>query len=142
MSGEHLGDRSAVPRARVSASLVAAGLAATEGIAFLALGVSQVVAVRPGGGSGGVEGPMAGAVAGAVFFWVCAAGLGWSALGLLRGHSWSRGPLLAAQLLLLAIAWTYRQPYPGWAAVLAAGAGLCLVLLAVTAPRQLADRDG
>ena len=139
MSGEQLGDQPVGPRTRDLASLVAAGLAVAEGIAFLVLGVSQLVAA-PGGG--GAEGSVAGAVAGAVFFGVCAAGLGWSALGLLRGHSWSRGPLLAAQLLLLAIAWTYHQPYPGWAAVLAAGAGLCLVLLAVTAPRELADRDG
>lgn len=116
-------------RARLPA-LLASVVAAAEGLAFAALGVGELV----------VAGSGSGAVASAAFFLVCAGALGWCAIGLARLQPWSRGPLVAAQLLLLAIAWTYRQPHPGWSGVLAAGAAGCLVLLLAPATtRSLTD---
>lgn len=115
VSDDQVGGR---PLDRVPAG-TAAGLAAAEGLGFLALAVGQLVL-------GDARGP---GFAVAAFFAVCAAGLLWCAAGVVRRQSWSRGPLVAAQLLLLAIAWSYRQPYPGWAAALAVTAAACLGLL-------------
>ena len=117
---------SAAPR------LIAAGLAAAEGLGFCALLVGELVAV--GSRSVGAVLPAA------LFFGLCGAGLLWCARGLVAADSWSRGPVVAAQLLLLAIAWSYHRPYPEAAAALAVAAGVCLVLLVLpSTARELAD---
>jgi hypothetical protein len=117
---------SAAPR------LIAAGLAAAEGLGFCALLVAELLAVG--------SGPVGVVVPAALFFGLCGAGLLWCARGLVAADSWSRGPVVAAQLLLLAIAWSYHRPYPEAAAALAVGAGICLVLLVLpSTSRELAD---
>lgn len=96
-------------------------MAALEGLAFLALAVAELVAA----GSGRVGG----AVAATLFFAVCAAGLLWCARGLAVRAAWSRGPLVAAQLLLLAVSWSYHRPYPLTAALVAVVAALALAAM-------------
>ena len=44
-----------------------------------------------------------------ILFFVCAAALGLCAYGLVRLHSWSRAPIVLAQLITLGLAWDYRS---------------------------------
>ncbi len=114
---------------------LAAAIVLVEAAAFLALTGGEVVAlVRDGA---------AAAAPPAVFFAACALGLAWCARGLVQRESWSRGPLLAAQLLLLALAWSYRQPYPVLAVAVATAAVLTLALLVLpSTTRALAEPRG
>ncbi len=95
-------------------ALAAAGIGGLEALGFLVLAAVVL------GASG-------------LFFAACGLGLGWSARGLTRRESWSRGPLLVAQLLLLALAWSYHRPYPLVAALVAGIAVVALVLLVLPA---------
>ena len=62
------------------------------------------------------------------FFLVCGLGLAWAGRGLWTAESWSRGPVVAAQLLVLGVAWSTRS-LPWLALLLAAWALLVLVLV-------------
>lgn len=62
------------------------------------------------------------------FFLVCGLGLAWAGRGLWTAESWSRGPVVAAQLLVLGVAWSTRS-LPWLALLLAAWAVLVLVLV-------------
>ncbi len=95
-------------------ALAAAGIGGLEALGFLVLAAVVL------GASG-------------LFFAACGLGLGWSARGLARHESWSRGPLLVAQLLLLAVAWSYHRPFPLVAALVAGVAVVALVLLVLPA---------
>ena len=95
-------------------ALAAAGIGGLEALGFLTLAVAVL------GASG-------------LFFAACGVGLGWSARGLARRESWSRGPLLVTQLLLLALAWSYYRPYPLVAALVAGLAVAALLLLVLPA---------
>ena len=75
-----------------------------------------------------------------LFFAACGLGLGWSAWALARRESWSRGPLLVAQLLLLALAWSHRSPYPLAATVIAGLAVIALVLLVLPTTTRALSR--
>ena len=44
-----------------------------------------------------------------ILFFVCAAALAVCAYGLLRMQSWSRAPIVLAQLITLGLAWDYRS---------------------------------
>ncbi len=114
---------------------LAAAVVLAEAAAFLALAGGEVVAL--------VRDRATAAAPPAVFFAGCALGLAWCARGLVRRESWSRGPLLAAQLLLVALAWSYRQPYPVLSLAVAAAAVLTLVLLILPATTHaLGDPGG
>ncbi|CAN5892142.1 hypothetical protein BH20ACT6_BH20ACT6_12730 [soil metagenome] len=102
----------AVPR------FLAVALAAVEGGLLALLAAGQLVELVTDG--------RLGAVPVAVFFAACSSAVLWCARGLAMAQSWSRGPLVAAQLLLLALTWTYHRPYPLAAAVLATVAALTL----------------
>ena len=75
----------------------------------------------------------------AVFFAACGCGLGWAAAGLWRARSWSRGPVVAAQLLVLGVAWSSRSA--PWLALLLVGWGLAVLVLVLrpAATDALAD---
>jgi hypothetical protein len=64
----------------------------------------------------------------AVFFAACGLGLGTAGRGLWRAEAWSRGPVVAAQLLVLGVAWSTRS-VPVIAGVLAVSGLSVLVLV-------------
>jgi len=63
----------------------------------------------------------------ALFFAACGLGLGWAARGLWQAQSWSRGPVVVAQLLTAGIAWSTRSV--PWVAVLLALWALAVLFL-------------
>ena len=80
-----------------SAIRLAAGLVALEAVGLIALAVAEIVNLD-------WDHPAAG-VTQAVFFLLYAAGLALCARGLLRLSSWTRGPIVVAQLIELGVAW-------------------------------------
>jgi hypothetical protein len=80
---------------------VAAGVVALEAVALLGVGTVELVSLNSSRVGLGVTT--------AVFFLACAFGLGIAARGLSRAQSWSRGPVVAAQLLVLGVAWSTRS---------------------------------
>lgn len=114
--------------------LVAAVLVGVEGAALAGLAIAELVTVI-------TEGPLSG-VPVVVFFATCSAAVLWSVRGLVRGESWSRGPLVAVQLLLLALSWSYHRPYPVPSYVAAGMAAVVLAaLLLPSTTRALSGRD-
>ena len=99
---------------------MAAGLVGAEGLALLAVAVAEVLALSGSRLDLGLTT--------AVFFLVCGAGLGWAARGLWQRLSWARGPTVAAQMLVLGLAWSTRS-VPWLALLLAAWALAVLVLV-------------
>jgi hypothetical protein len=66
----------------------------------------------------------------AAFFCAYGVGLGVCARGLLRLRSWSRGPIVLAQLIQLGIAWSFASRSTAWLSiVLAVPAALVLALV-------------
>ena len=63
----------------------------------------------------------------ALFFAACGLGLGWAARGLWQVQSWSRGPVVVAQLLTAGVAWSTRSV--PWLAVLLALWALAVLVL-------------
>ncbi|HEY5821933.1 MAG TPA: hypothetical protein VIT20_08150 [Propionibacteriaceae bacterium] len=57
------------------------------------------------------------------------------ARGVIRGRRWSRGPAVATQLILLPIAWSFRQPPTTWVGLLI-GAIAAAVLVGLLHPRS------
>ncbi|WP_182523864.1 hypothetical protein [Nocardioides dongkuii] len=100
--------------------LLAAALAGAEALALLVSALLELVNVSAVRVTMGVST--------AVFFLVCAAGLGLSAWGLTRLATWSRSPVVLAQLILLGVAWSFRGGDTTLVAV-----GLAIVAVAVLA---------
>lgn len=128
--------RVALQRVRAAAFVV--GL---EAAAALALGVAELVRLDLSRATVGVT-------TGA-FFVVYAAGLGFAARALSRLKSWSRGPVVLAQLIQLGVAWSFHGRSTDWvAAVLAVPAAIVLVIVlapattsALYGPRESDDED-
>ncbi|WP_415951914.1 hypothetical protein [Streptomyces sp. KLOTTS4A1] len=100
---------------------VAAGLAAAEGAALLALGVWMLMQ-----GLSGTVDDVTQAETGGVTLIVLAAIPLSAARGLLRLRSWSRGPAIITQILALPVAWQLLQ-----ADSIAIPAGIALAVVAV-----------
>lgn len=64
----------------------------------------------------------------AAFFAICGGGLGLAGWGLWTGRGWSRGPLVAAQLLWLGVSWSARDALP-WVAITVAVAAVAVLVL-------------
>ncbi|MGH3448476.1 MAG: hypothetical protein ACRDQA_11250 [Nocardioidaceae bacterium] len=60
------------------------------------------------------------AITTAVFFMLYAVGLGFSASALLRLKSWSRGPVVLAQLIELGVAWSFKGNDTTWVSIVLA----------------------
>lgn len=69
----------------------------------------------------------------AVFFVLYAAGLAWSARGFARARSWSRGPIVLAQLIQLGVAWNFHGGVSTWVTVVLAIPAV-VVLIVVFSP--------
>ena len=80
--------------------VVAASLAAVEGLMLELLGVLEVANMSTA--------RMAMGVTTSVFFMVFGAMLIFCAWSLVRGRSWARSPIVLAQLLQLGVAWSFR----------------------------------
>lgn len=111
---------------------VAIAVSTVEGALLAALAVVQVAAL--------VADRSLVAVPVALFFGVCASAVLWCARGLALAESWSRGPLVATQLLVLALTWTYHRPYPAVAALLAIAA--CVALAGLVWPSTTRSLGG
>ena len=99
--------------ARPSAHLrAAAGLVGLESLVVLGLAVSELVSLDADRPSVGVTT--------AVFFALYTAGLALAARGLWRLRSWSRGPVVLAQLIQLGVASSFFGRDTTWLAVLIA----------------------
>lgn len=112
--------RGAVP----AALLVAAALAAMQGLALLGLAVAELASFN-------AERLEMGATT-AIFFGVFGGVLMASAVGLVRLRSWGRGPVLFAQFVQLGLAWNLRDS-DGWmvglAVLMAVLAVVCLACM-------------
>ncbi len=104
---------------------VAAGLVGLEALGLLGLAVGELVNINPSRPGAGISI--------AVFFMLYAGGLAACTRGLLRLRSWSRGPVVLAQLIELGIAWSFRGGSTTWVAILLAVPAL-VVLAVVFSP--------
>jgi hypothetical protein len=114
-----------VPDRPNSAIWLAAGLVALEAVGLIVLAVAEIVSIDP-------DRPSVGATT-AAFFLLYAAGLAFSARGLLRLSSWTRGPIVLAQLIELGVAWSFRGGETTWVSVLLAIPAV-IVLVVMFAP--------
>jgi hypothetical protein len=85
---------------------------ALEAVGLVALAVAEFVNLDPARPSGGI-------VTGA-FFLTYALGLALCARGLLHLRSWTRGPVVLAQLIELGVAWSFFGNETYWLSVLLA----------------------
>ena len=97
------------PRQAIRLAVV---LVLVEAVALVALAIVELVSLSSNRVSVGVTS--------AVFFLLYAAGLALAARGLFRLRSWSRGPVVLAQLIELGVAWSFAGNNTTWVAVLVA----------------------
>jgi hypothetical protein len=114
-----------LPEQPGAAIRLAAGLVALEAAGLVALAVAEIVNTDSDRPSVGVTT--------ALFFFLYAAGLGFCARGLLRLSSWTRGPIVLAQLIELGVAWSFRGGDTTWVSVLLAIPAV-IVLVVMFAP--------
>jgi hypothetical protein len=77
-----------------------------------------------------------------ILFFVCAAALGLCTYGLVRLRSWSRAPIVLAQLITLGLAWDYRSNNTPVAIGLLVFAGVTLAcVLNPTSLESLSSED-
>lgn len=115
--------------------VVAASLVAVEAILLVLQGFAEFIALS------GQR--MAMGVSTALFFLVYGAGLAFCAWTITRLRSWARAPIVVAQLIQLAVAWSFRGGSTTPVAIALALVGV-LVLLGIFHPASidaLADDD-
>jgi hypothetical protein len=89
--------------------VVAAALAALEGLVALGFGIAEILQVRLVRAIVGV---------GVAFFMIAfAVLLGAAARGLLHRRRWARAPVVVVQLILLPVGWSFRDAPTTWVAV-------------------------
>ncbi len=107
---------------------VAASLTAVEGLIFLVLAVAELADFETSKAAMGLTT--------ALFFVVYGAALLLCAWAMWRLRSWGRSPIVVAQLIQLAVAWSFWGGETTWVAV-AAGLVALLVLAGIFHPRSL-----
>ena len=112
--------RDASGRTPPSPLVVAAGLAAVEGVLLLAYGVLEAANVHADRVAMGVTT--------ALFFVALGAALTACAWLVVRGRAWARSPIVVAQVMFLGVAWSFLGGATTWVAVaLALVAAIVLV---------------
>jgi hypothetical protein len=115
--------------------VVAASLAAVEGLVILVIGAVEVASLSSGRLTMGLTS--------AGFFLAYAAGLLFCAWQVNRGTPWVRSPLVLAQLIQLGLAWSFHGGDTRIVAIaLALVAAVVLVGLLHPASMKALDRDG
>ncbi|MFZ5848321.1 MAG: hypothetical protein ACOYX5_13155 [Actinomycetota bacterium] len=99
---------------------VAASLAGVEALVFVVLAVAELASAE--------SAKLAMGLTTALFFALYGAGLAVCAWAVSRLHSWARAPIVLAQLIQLAVAWSFWGGETTWVAV-----GLALVAAVVLA---------
>ncbi len=89
--------------------MVAAGLAAVEGLLMLGYGVLEAAHVHADRATMGLTT--------ALFFVILAGVLLACAWLVVRGRAWARSPLVVAQVMFLGLAWSFRGGGTTWVAV-------------------------
>lgn len=117
------------PASNPAPLLVAASLVAVEGLLLLGYAVLEVASTD--------SDRMAVGVTTSLFFLLYGAGLLLCAWGLTRRQSWARSPVVAAQLIQLAVAWSFWGGQTTGVAVAVAAAAV-VVLVGVFHPASLA----
>jgi len=112
--------------------LVAVALVALEAVALVVVGVSELGVLSSARATMGLTT--------ALFFVVYAAGLGAGAWQLLRLRSWTRAPVVLAQLIQLGVAWSFRGGATTPVAVVLALVA-ALVLAGIFHPASIAALD-
>ena len=107
---------------------VAASLAAVEGLLFLVLAVAELADFEMSKAAMGVTT--------ALFFLLYGAALVVCAWAVWRLHSWGRSPIVVAQLIQLAVAWSFWGGETTWIAV-SAGVVALIVLAGIFHPQSL-----
>lgn len=69
-----------------------------------------------------------------IFFVLYAVGLALSARGLFRLRSWSRGPVVLAQLIQLGVAWSFHGHDTNWVAVSLVVPAVAVLVVVLSAP--------
>ncbi|MGH3472794.1 MAG: hypothetical protein ACRDPG_12235 [Nocardioidaceae bacterium] len=114
-------DETTAPRAS-GPVLVAATIVGLEAAVLFVYAVLEATHVDPGQPTIGITT--------AIFFCLFALGIGAAAYGLVRLRSWSRSPIVLAQVIQVGIAWGFRGHNTTWVALLlAVPAVLVLVIL-------------
>lgn len=106
---------------------VAAAVTALEGAVLVVLAVAEVLDLS--------SGRVAMGLTTSAFFLIFGLGLFVCVRGLLQLRTWSRGPVLMAQLMALLLAWSFREGDTRWISVLLtvpSAVGLVAMLLPST----------
>jgi hypothetical protein len=111
---------------------VAASLTAVEAVLLLIYAVAELFNLSPG--------KAAVTLTTAVFFALYGGALLFCAWGLVGGRSWSRSPVVLAQLIQLGLAWSFRGGDTTVVAVVLAVVSL-VVIVGVLHPASLAHLD-
>ena len=117
-----------IPRATPAPLLVAASLAGVEGLLLLGYAVLELASTDSERAAVGLST--------ALFFAAYGAALIWCAWGLSRLRSWSRSPVVLAQLIQLGVAWGFVGGDTTLVAVVIAAVA-AIVLVGVFAPSSL-----
>ena len=125
------------PPQRPAPLAVAAVVAGIEGLGLVAFAFAVLASFSGARATMGVTT--------AVFFLVYGSGLAVAARGLFRRQSWSRAPVVLAQLIQLGVAWSFRGGSSTVAAIVLAVLAV-IVLVGVLSPASLratsAEQDG
>jgi len=108
--------------------LTAAGLTLVEGLLTVMYGIGEAVHIT--------SERLAMGVSTAAFFVAYGAAMILCAWGLRRLRSWARGPVLLAQLILLGLAWNFRQG-DTWPVAIGLAVPAAIVLVGMLVPSSI-----
>jgi hypothetical protein len=113
--------------------VVAAGLAAGEGLLVLAYAVAEAAHVHADRAAVGITT--------ALFFGLLGGALTACAWFVFRGRPWARSPILVSQLMFLGLAWSFRGGVTTWVSVALAAVAVT-VLAGMLHPASIAALTG